>query len=184
MAKRTAADTLASLLIGTATAAGFLYWYQSRGAAKTPASPKGKPTGAAKTITFSDDIDLVPTPGDAVLPTSDGVLPPAAALEPKPGKAVTAEHIRGLGTLLTAMWPAATGDAGAMPPGALEIALAHAGAEGTGYGKGWDGEMVGSNNVGSYQATTATPYYRLVEHKDSTPQANGTSREYTTHFRF
>jgi hypothetical protein len=103
---------------------------------------------------------------------------------PKPGTDKNADRIRHLAELLRAVWTATTGETGDMPEGALEIALAHAGAEGTGYGQGWDGAMAGSWNIGSYQGSRPTTFYRLVDHTDTTPLANGTSKTYTTHFRF
>ena len=82
---------------------------------------------------------------------STGELPPAANLTPKPGTEKNADRIRHVADLLRTVWTTTTGEAGDMPEGALEIALAHAGAEGTGYGQGWDGAMAGSWNLGSYQ---------------------------------
>lgn len=103
---------------------------------------------------------------------------------PKQGS--SAPRIVALADLLRQVWPEVTG-LGDIPAGALEIALAQAGAEGTSYGQGWDGDMARSWNVGSYQCpkgATEGPTYRCVKHRDSRTNADGSSTEYITGFRF
>lgn len=117
-----------------------------------------------------------------------GPAPPArAVLYPKPGSAARAARIKVAADLFDRVWTAATGKAGPMPLPAKILALAQAAAEGTGFGQGWDGEMGGSWNFGSYQAGSAQggATWRRVDHRDSRPApGGGPNIEYTTPFRY
>ena len=131
---------------------------------------------------------LVAKRGGVSLPGVRGlsapVVPyPVAQLVPVAGNPATAQRIRVLRDRIARVWPDASGHPGPVSPAAMENMLAQAGAEGTGYGQGWSGDMAGSNNVGSYQVGSAprqTSYYHSVDHVDHKP--NGT--EYTTAFRY
>jgi hypothetical protein len=122
-------------------------------------------------------------PSSAMSPASP--TPGSATLTAKPGNPATAARIRALAELLQKVAPDVIGRP--LSPAALEVALAQAAAEMTGYGQGWDGDMKGSFNVASYQCGGAqkdTSYYRCVVHQDSRPQADGTQKTYTTGFRY
>lgn len=107
-----------------------------------------------------------------------------AILQPKPGTPLRAQRIRELSDLFDKVWNDASGKPGPMPPVAKELALAHADAEHTSFGQGWDGDMKGSRNVASFQGKEPTSYYRIVEHKDSRPMPDGSQKEITTTFRY
>ncbi len=106
---------------------------------------------------------------------------PLAVLAPAPGNPQTEQRIRALADRIRRVWPDLT--SAELTPAALEVLLAQAGGEGTGYGQGWGGDMAGSNNVGSYQVGSGprdTSYFRGVDHVDHKP--DGTP--YTTPFRY
>jgi len=129
---------------------------------------------------------LVGKRGGSIL--SPAASPGAPAIEPtdyadipaKAGTAQNAQRIRALADRFTKVWTDVTGKSGPVPPAAMELLLAHAGAERTGYGQGW--EMTG--NVGAYHCsgTTGTSYYDCAPHEDSRPTPQGQVK-YTTYFR-
>ncbi len=172
---------IATGLVVTLAAAAYAWWHELQSGKSLSGTAEGvlKDIEATTSSLASSVVDTASS-----VTSSTGTLPPMAILQPKPGTETTAKRIRTLGDLLTTVWPTVTGEPGDIPSAALEMALAHAGAEGTGYGQGWDGDMAGSNNVGSYQGSTETSWYKIVNHKDSTPQSDGTSKEYTTGFRY
>jgi len=146
-----------------------LYFARREGAGVAP--PAGGPT---------------PAPGAGTPPSPTPPSGPAPSqyveMTPRAGNPTTANRIRSLATLLEKVWTDVTGKSGPVPPGAMELMLSQAAAEGTGYGQGW--EMTG--NVGSYQCskgTTGTSYYDCIPHTDSRPNPDGTQTTYTTNFR-
>jgi len=93
-------------------------------------------------------------------------------LRPAAGSASTAERVRALAGRIERVWEGAAGRRGPVPPGAMELLLAHAAAERTGFGQGWEA----TGNVGSYQCSTGSTgssYYDCVPHGDSRPTASG-----------
>ncbi len=112
-------------------------------------------------------------PFKGVPPGSGAVATPSDYVEVStaPGKAEVAGRIRSLADRIEKVWPSVTGVSGPVPPGAMEVMLAQAAAEQTGYGQGW--EMTG--NVGSYQCsgTTGTSFYDCAPHGDSRPTPSG-----------
>lgn len=103
-----------------------------------------------------DEPEGAPTP-DAPSSPPSSVTPATMTLVPRAGNATTAARARRLGELLSRYWPELSGESGAMPPQALELALAQAGLESV-YGGGWSdktanggGDMRGSNNYGARQ---------------------------------
>jgi hypothetical protein len=124
-----------------------------------------------------------------------GVASVAAApstLTPKAGTEARAARIRALAADLSAAWPELSGEAGPMPPQALELALAQAGLESS-WGAGWTdhtarggGDMRGSNNFGARQCGQggAGAAWSCVEYGDTTPNADGTSTPVKATFRY
>jgi hypothetical protein len=116
-----------------------------------------------------------------------------AEVAANPGTAARAERIRGIAVNLTRYWPELSGKSGAMPPQALELALAQAGLEST-WGAGWSdktasgaGDMRGSNNYGARQCgshDTGGASWHCVPYGDTTPNADGTSTPIAASFRY
>lgn len=138
-----------------------------------------------------DRTPLPPAPGGTPpAPGSSPMAPstyPRAVIYPKAGDPGRAARIRAAADLFDRVWTAASGKPGPMPLPAKLLALAQAAAEGTGFGQGWDGDMAGSWNFGSYQAGQAQggTTWRRVDHKDSRPDPKGgPNLEYTTAFRY
>jgi len=131
---------------------------------------------------------LVRKPGASSSRFFFGESLPMASLTPHAGPPKTAGRIRDLAARFQKIWPDVV-PSEPLTPRMLEVLLAQAGgAEFTSYGKGWDGVMSGSENVGAYQCSafnqTGTSYYSCVARKDSMPMPDGTQKEFDTTFRF
>lgn len=134
-----------------------------------------------------DTVDATDGRGGAPL------TPPGPALAPKPGNPQAAERIRELGGNLAKFWTEVTGRSDAMPPQALELAVAQAGLESS-YGAGWKdktaegkGDMRGSHNYGARQcggSDSGGAAWDCREYGDTTPNADGTSTPVPAKFRF
>jgi hypothetical protein len=115
-----------------------------------------------------------------------------ASVAAHPGTPERAERIRGIAANLSRYWPELSGKSGAMPPQALELALAQAGLESS-WGAGWTdktasgaGDMRGSNNYGGRHcgAQGAGAAWRCVEYDDTKPNDDGTSTPFKVTMRF